>query len=186
MMMHGRNSIKYLNAFVGNYLFRIGLLSFFVCCAVSVDGHLAVDQNVNKQESSSSSSPLCRIFTLTYPKQTMSLGNAVLQLFCSSLHGACNGVPSVKYFVLLRSTSRTVCMIFARDIQSLSSSFVEIHQSMPLLKVREKCIAAVLYITGTRCKICASSFVIGVTGSVECVTLFYVRLLTCASYYTCN
>ena len=33
--------------------------------------------------SSSSSSPLCRVFTLTYLKQTMSLDNTVLQLFCS-------------------------------------------------------------------------------------------------------
>ena len=30
----------------------------------------------------SSSSPLCRIFVLTFLRQTMSLGNTVLQLFC--------------------------------------------------------------------------------------------------------
>jgi hypothetical protein len=31
--------------------------------------------------SSSSVSPLCRVFTLTFLRQTMSLGNTVLQLF---------------------------------------------------------------------------------------------------------
>ena len=30
----------------------------------------------------SSSSPLCRVFTLIFLRQTMSLGNTVLQLFC--------------------------------------------------------------------------------------------------------
>ena len=33
--------------------------------------------------SSSSSFPLCSVFTLIFPKQTMSVGNTVLQLFCS-------------------------------------------------------------------------------------------------------
>jgi len=32
--------------------------------------------------SSSSSSPLCRVFILTFLRQTMALGNTVLQLFC--------------------------------------------------------------------------------------------------------
>jgi hypothetical protein len=32
--------------------------------------------------SSSSSSPLCRVFIHTIPRQTMSLGNTLLQLFC--------------------------------------------------------------------------------------------------------
>jgi len=32
--------------------------------------------------SSSSSSPLCRVFILIFLRQTMSLGNTVLQLFC--------------------------------------------------------------------------------------------------------
>ena len=36
----------------------------------------------SSSSSSSSSSPLCRVFILIFPRQTMSLGNKVLQLFC--------------------------------------------------------------------------------------------------------
>jgi hypothetical protein len=37
---------------------------------------------LSSSSSSSSSSPLCRVFILVFLRQTMSLGNTVLQLFC--------------------------------------------------------------------------------------------------------
>ena len=39
---------------------------------------------LSSSSSSSSWSPLCRVFTLIFRRQTMSLGNAVLQPFCCS------------------------------------------------------------------------------------------------------
>ena len=50
----------------------------------------------------SSSSPLCRVFTLIFLQQSMSLGNRVLQLYSVVLdHGANNASYSVKSVVLV-------------------------------------------------------------------------------------
>ena len=55
---------------------------FFVHTA-SVDDHFAaVTRILLLLLSSSSLSPLCRVFILIFLRQTMSLGNTVLQLFC--------------------------------------------------------------------------------------------------------
>jgi hypothetical protein len=50
---------------------------------------------------SSSSSSLCTVFTLIFLKQTMSLGNTVLQLFYFYYFGACNTISNVKFVMLL-------------------------------------------------------------------------------------
>jgi hypothetical protein len=38
--------------------------------------------NNNNSSNNNTLFPLCRVFTLTFLKQTMSLGNTMLQLFC--------------------------------------------------------------------------------------------------------
>ena len=48
-----------------------------------------------------SSSPLCRLFILMFLRQTMSLGNTVLQLFIVTIHGAYIVSFSVETIVLL-------------------------------------------------------------------------------------
>jgi len=45
--------------------------------AVQCDVHFKLHSSL-----SSSSSPLCRVFIHIFPRQTMSLGNTLLQLFC--------------------------------------------------------------------------------------------------------
>ena len=44
--------------------------------------HLLSPSSSSSSPLSSSSSPLCRVFKLLFLRQTMSLGNTVLQLFC--------------------------------------------------------------------------------------------------------
>jgi hypothetical protein len=51
---------------------------------------------------SSSLSPLCRVSTHIFPRQTMSLGNTLLQLFCLVVYGASISSSSVGSFVFLR------------------------------------------------------------------------------------
>jgi hypothetical protein len=56
---------------------------------------------LSSSSSSSSLSPLCRVSTHTFPRQTMSLGNTLLQLFCL-VYGASISSSCVGSFVLLR------------------------------------------------------------------------------------
>jgi hypothetical protein len=74
-------------------------------CGRNSDAISFVVQNLNLAELllllSSSSSPLCRVSTHTFPRQTMSLGNTLLQLFCL-VCGASISSSCVGSFVLLR------------------------------------------------------------------------------------
>ena len=55
-----------------SYVYQKGVLCFLIITIIIILLLL----------SSSSSSPLCRVFILTFLRQTVSLGNTVLQLFC--------------------------------------------------------------------------------------------------------
>ena len=72
-----------INISVGAALHLLGiLLSIFPTKGKSLLLLLLLLLLLSSSSSSSSSSPLCRVFTLIFLRQTMSLGNRVLQLFC--------------------------------------------------------------------------------------------------------
>ena len=66
----------------------------------------------SSSSSSASSSPLCTVFILIFLRQTMSLGNTVLQLFCCYLFMVLISLVSVLnllYFYI--STFRSMCAV---------------------------------------------------------------------------
>ena len=67
---------------------------------------------VSSSSSSPPSSPLCRVFILIFLRQTMSLGNTVLQLFCCYYSWCLISLVSVLnllYFYI--STFRSMCAV---------------------------------------------------------------------------
>ena len=67
-----------LSPFCEEFKVKKGLQNNFYCVSLN----LAQKRLLLLLSSASSSSPLCRVFILIFLRQTMSLGNTVLQLFC--------------------------------------------------------------------------------------------------------
>jgi len=80
---------------------------------------------LSSSSSSLSSSPLCRVFILIFMRQTMSLGNTVLQLSVVTIHGVyiVSLVFNLSYFYI--STFRSMCAVpnMAVSCSSLTSCF---------------------------------------------------------------
>ena len=74
--------------------------------------------------SSSSSSPLCRVFIFIFLRETMSLGNTVLQLFFCYYSWCLVSVLNLLYFYII--TSRSMCAVpnMAVFWSSLTSCFI--------------------------------------------------------------